>query len=120
MFPKTKREFVNLSSAELQGHRSGKLEFREAWREPDISFNTAGTTMAYRISYEDGSAITTGAEGYGGVTRSEYFRSEFEALKRARRLLDDGGHHAVAVQDGSGRVLAGILLQLKLETMIVD
>ena len=83
MFPKTKREFVNLSSAELQGHRSGKLEFREAWREPDISFNTAGTTMAYRISYEDGSAITTGAQGYGGVTRSEYFRSEFEALKSA-------------------------------------
>jgi hypothetical protein len=72
------------------------------------------------ISYEDGSAVTTGAEGYGGMTRSEYFRTEFEALKRARRLLDDGDHHAVAVHDGSGRVLTGILLQLKLEALIVD
>ena len=66
MFPKTKREFVNLSSAELQGHRSGKLEFRETWREPDILFNTAETTMAYRISYEDGSAATTARRGMEG------------------------------------------------------
>ena len=83
-------------------------------------FNTAENTMAYRISYEDGSAVTTGAEGYGGVTRSEYFRTEFEALKRARRLLDDGDHHAVAVHDDSGRVLTGILLYLKLEAVIID
>ena len=111
---------MSLSNAELQGHRSGKLEFGETWREPDILFNTAENTMAYRISYEDGSAVTTGAEGYGGVTRSEYFRTEFEALKRARQLLDDGDHHAVATHDGSGRTLTGILLQLKLEGVIVD
>jgi len=74
--------------------------------------------MAYRISYEDGSAVTVGAEGYGAVTRAEYFPTEFEALKRARWLLDEGDHHAVAVHDGSGRVLTGILLQLKLEAVI--
>ena len=88
--------------------------------ETDILFNMAENTMAYRISYEDGSAVTTSAEGYGGVTRSEYFRTEFEALQRARRLLDDGDHHAVVVHDGSGRVLTGILLQLKLQAVIVD
>ena len=120
MFHEIKHEFRSLSNAELQGHRSPKRLFRETRQEPDIRFNTAENTMAYRISYEDGSAITIGTQGYGGVTRSEYFRTEFEALKRARQLLDDGDHHAVAVHDGSGRTLTGILLQLKLEAVIVD
>ena len=79
--------------------------------------NIAEKVMTYRISYENDIAATTGAEGYGGVTRSEYFSTESEALKRVRRLLDDGNYHAVALYDGTGRVLSGALLELKLATV---
>ena len=83
-------------------------------------FNIAEKVMTYRISYERDLAAQTGAQGYRGVMRTEYFRTEHEALKRARNLIDHGGGHAVSVHDGSGRVLTGILLQLKLGAAIVD
>jgi hypothetical protein len=54
------------------------------------------------------------------VKRTEYFRTEYEALQRARQLLDDGDHHAVTLCDSSGSTLAGILLQLKLGASIAD
>jgi hypothetical protein len=54
------------------------------------------------------------------VTRTEYFRTEYEALKRARQLLEDGDHHAVSLCDSAGGVLAGIRLQLKLGASTVD
>jgi hypothetical protein len=76
--------------------------------------------MTYRISYDDGLAAISASRGHQGVTRTEYFRTEFEALQRARQLLEDGDHHAVRLCDGSGTVLAGILLQLKLGTPIAD
>jgi len=68
--------------------------------------------MTYRVSYDDGVAAASG--GHEGVTRTEYFRTEFEALKRARQLIEDGDRHGIAVHDDSGRVLRGIRLQLKL------
>ena len=74
--------------------------------------------MTYRLSYEDG--LVTRTRGREGVQRIEYFRTEFEAFKRARRLLEDGDHHAVAVHDSSGSVLAGIRLQLKLGLQVAD
>ena len=76
--------------------------------------------MTYRISYDDGLAATTGAGGHEGVTRTEYFRTEYEALQRARQLLEDGDHHAVSLCDNSGSVLAGVRLQLKLGTAIAE
>ena len=76
--------------------------------------------MTYRISYDDGLAVATGAHGREGVKRTEYFHTEFAALKRARQLIEDGEHHAVAVYDSSGNVLTGILLELKLSAAIVD
>jgi hypothetical protein len=76
--------------------------------------------MTYRISYDDGLAATTGAGGHEEVTRTEYFRTEYEALQRARQLLDDGDHHAVSLCDSSGSVLAGIRLQLKLGAAIAE
>ena len=75
--------------------------------------------MTYRISYDDGLAATTGAGGHEGVTRTEYFRTEYEALQRARQLLEDGDHHAVSLCDSSG-VLTGIRLQLKLGAAIAE
>jgi hypothetical protein len=76
--------------------------------------------MTYRISYEDGLAASTGARGHEGVTRTEYFRTEYEARNRARQLLEDGDHHAVSLCDSSGSVLTGIRLQLKLGAVIAD
>jgi hypothetical protein len=66
--------------------------------------------MTYRISYEDGAPISW--RNISAV-RSETFRTEHEAFKRARELLD-GDYHAVAVYDSSGKVLNGVRLQLKL------
>ena len=54
------------------------------------------------------------------MRRTEYFRAESEARNRARQLLEDGDCHAVSLCDGSGTVLAGILLQLKLAAAIIE
>jgi len=76
--------------------------------------------MTYRVSYDEGSVAATGSLGHVEVTRTEYFLTEFEALRRARQLLEDGDSHRVAVHDGSGHVIAGIRLQLKLGVQVVD
>jgi len=76
--------------------------------------------MTYRISYDDGLAAGAGARGHERVTRTEYFRTEYEALQRARQLLEEGDHNAVCLYDRSGSVLAGIRLQLKLGASIAD
>jgi hypothetical protein len=76
--------------------------------------------MTYRISYDDGLAAMAGSRGHERVKRTEYFRTEYEALQRARQLLDDGVHHAVTLCDSSGSIPAGILLQLKLGASIAD
>jgi hypothetical protein len=76
--------------------------------------------MTHRISYEDGLAAMTGARRHEGVTRTEYFRTEYEALRRARELLEDGDHHAVSLCDSSGSILTGIRLQLQLGASIAD
>ena len=46
--------------------------------------------MTYRISYDDGLAVMAGSDGHEKVKRTEYFRTEYEALQRARQLLDGG------------------------------
>jgi hypothetical protein len=76
--------------------------------------------MTYRISYDDGLTASTGARGHEGVTRTEYFPSEYEALNRARQLLEEGDHHAVSLCDSSGSVLAGIRLQLRLGAAVAE
>ena len=76
--------------------------------------------MTYQISYDDGLAAMAGAHDHTGVTRTEYFRTEYEARRRARQLLEDGDHHAVSLYDSSGSVLAGIRLQLRLGASSTD
>ena len=76
--------------------------------------------MTYRISYEDGVAAAADAGYLEVVTRTEYFRTEHEAFQRARQLIEDGDHHAVSVCDSSGRVLAGVRLQLRLGASAAD
>jgi hypothetical protein len=35
-------------------------------------------------------------------------------------LLEDGGHHGIALHDGSGSVLTGIRLELRLGMAVTD
>jgi hypothetical protein len=62
--------------------------------------------MTYRIIYHEAPAIPSSS--------TEEYRHEHQALGRARELLETGEHHAVLVDDGSGNVLHGVRLQLKL------
>jgi hypothetical protein len=78
-----------MNSARLSlGHLSGKLRFRDTLREPDLLSNTVGKEMTYRISYDDGLAAMSGARDHEGVTRTEYFLGENDALQRERQLLE--------------------------------
>jgi hypothetical protein len=89
-------------------------------RGPDILSITVGKVMMYRISYHDGLAAAADAAYLEVVTRTEYFRTESEALNRARQLLEDGDHHGIALHDGSGSVLTGIRLELRLGMAVTD
>ena len=77
--------------------------------------------MTYRISYVDGWAEVTGAP-QEGATRTEYFGTEYEALHRARELVESGVHHAVSMcdADSGDDALAGVRLQLKLGASPTD
>jgi hypothetical protein len=101
-------------------HRPVRLNFGMSCEETGVLSNTVGKRMTYRVSYEDGLVAASDARGHEGVRRTEYFRTEYEARNRARQLLEDGDHHGVSVCDGSGTVLAGILLELKLGTANAD
>jgi hypothetical protein len=70
--------------------------------------------MSYSISYDVGLASVTKEWRKRDLTRVETFLTEDQALNRAFRLLDGGTHHGISVRDGSGNVLCGVRLQLKL------
>jgi hypothetical protein len=88
--------------------------------EPDLLSITVGKEMTYRISYENGVAAAADAAYLEVVTRTEYFRTEYEALQRARQLLEDDNRHAVSLCDSSGEVLTGIRLQLRLGASLAE
>ena len=73
-----------------------------------------GREMIYRVSYDVG--LKTPPEGGREVdaVEVEEFSTEYEAFSRARELLEDGEYHRVSVRDGSGNLLCGVLLRLKL------
>lgn len=73
--------------------------------------------MTYRVSYEDVLTATSGS--HEEVTRIEYFRTEFEALNRARQLIEGAERHGVAIHHGAD-VLTGVRLHLKLGLQAVD
>jgi hypothetical protein len=89
-----------------------------SWEQAGATFNRAKSgenEMTYRISYEDGLESARDR-----VKRTEYFHNEFEALKRARQLLESGDHHGVAIHDSSGSVITGVRLELKLGMQVTD
>jgi len=70
--------------------------------------------MTYRVSYHVGLKTAPEDEREAVAVETEEFSTEYEALGRARELLQDSDHGAVSVRDSSGNVLCGVLLQLKL------
>jgi hypothetical protein len=70
--------------------------------------------MTYRISYDDSMLRAASAR------RTEYYRTEFEALKRARELLEGADHYGIALYDDLGGVLTGVRLELKLGVAVTD
>ena len=58
-----------------------------------------GENLTDRISYDDGLAISVKKWRNEDPARTETFPTEHEALNRARELLEDGDHQAVAVSD---------------------
>lgn len=69
--------------------------------------------MTYRVSYEDGWASVA-------IRRTESYRTEFEALGRARELLEASVHHGIVIHSDSDGVLTGIHLELKLGMVATD
>ena len=70
--------------------------------------------MNYRVSYHVGLKTAPEDEREAVAVETEEFSTQYEALGRARELLQDGNHGAVSVRDNSGNSLCGVLLQLKL------
>jgi hypothetical protein len=70
--------------------------------------------MVYRVSYNIG--LKTSSEDGRAVDALEVeeFSTEYQAFSRARELLEDGEYGRVSVRDGSGNLLCGVLLLLKL------
>ena len=69
-----------------------------------------GRTMSYHIIYNQ--TAMRRADVWPGQT--EEFATEYQALGRARELLETGEHYGVAVRDRSGNELFGVRLQLRL------
>jgi hypothetical protein len=70
--------------------------------------------MTYRVYYGDVGAVASRDVHLDERVRSERFSTEYEALRRARELLEQDAGTAVAVHDGAGNRLSGLRLQLKL------
>jgi hypothetical protein len=69
--------------------------------------------MTYRVSYDDGWASDA-------IRRTEHYRTEFEALERARELRGATVHHGIAIYSDLDSVLTGIRLELKLGMAVTD
>lgn len=75
--------------------------------------------MTYRVLYGDVAAMTGHDRHFDDGRlderlQSERFSTEYEALRRARELLDDDISAVVAVADTQGNLLSGLRLQLRL------
>ena len=71
--------------------------------------------MTYRVVYGDELILSADDRTQPETAQSETFSTEFEALSRARELLDNAEASSVAVCDTAGNVLGGVRLHLKLE-----
>lgn len=70
--------------------------------------------MTYRVFYGDPAAVASRDAHLDTRVRWEQFSTEYEAMRRARELLEQEFGTAVAVHDPDGNRLSGLRLQLKL------
>lgn len=70
--------------------------------------------MTYRVYYGDAAAVAGRDPHSDERVRSERFSTEYEALRRARELLETDFGTAVAVHHNAGNRLCGLRLQPKL------
>jgi hypothetical protein len=70
--------------------------------------------MSYRVIYNEASLLRPSTGQRRGSTSSEEFPTEYQALGRARELLETGEHHGVAMHDHTGNELSGVRLQWRL------
>jgi hypothetical protein len=70
--------------------------------------------MIYRVSYDVSLKTAPEDRREGDAVEVEEFSTEYQAFGRARELLEDGDHARVSVREGSGNVLCGVRLLLKL------
>lgn len=70
--------------------------------------------MTYRVFYGDTASMTGRDLHFDNRVRSESFSTEYEALRRARELLEEDPCTVVIVHDQGGNQLHGVRLHLKL------
>ena len=70
--------------------------------------------MTYRVYYGDVVAVASRDAHLDERVRWERFSTEYEALRRARELIEQDAGTAVAIHDAGGNRLSGLRLQLKL------
>jgi hypothetical protein len=70
--------------------------------------------MVYRVFYDIGLKTAPEDRQEVDAVAVEEFSTEYEAYRRARELFENSDHGRVSVRDGSGNVLCGVRLQLKL------
>jgi hypothetical protein len=63
--------------------------------------------MIYRLFYSDAPVIRADEGWQHHPVRTEEFKSEHQALRRARELIEAGEHHGVLVDDGAATCCAG-------------
>lgn len=70
--------------------------------------------MTYRVFYGDALVMTGPDPHQQDSVRSERFSTEYEALSRARELLERDGRTVVTIHDAAGNRLSGVCLHLRL------
>ena len=70
--------------------------------------------MTYRVIYGDALALSSLDRHLDERVGVERFSTEYEALNRARELIEEDDSTAVAIGDAAGNLLGGVRLQLKL------
>jgi len=70
--------------------------------------------MPYDVYYGDPVAMSNRDHHLDHRVSTEQFSTEFEALNRAREILEEDDCTAISIRDGNGNHLTGLRLQLKL------
>jgi hypothetical protein len=73
--------------------------------------------MTYRVFYGDALAMAGRELHQQDGVRFERFSTEYEALRRARELLEHDARTIVAIHDPTGNQVSGVCLHLRLNSV---